>query len=732
MQPRLVCRVTAGIAVIVGMAVGVDVARAQVDVAAQGDSPFTAMGLRGGRMLDVRVDRAGDAKEATPAIVVRFDMMEHGVVRAATFDLDPYPLRAAGFTLLVSGEDGQLREAAAPPPSSFHGRDRATGDEIWASVRDGHVRGVVFAAGGGEALAYVQPVADFPRAGLEGMTHVVYTPADVIASTGECGVDHCPECMVPPSMGQGAAGFGPRGPGCKYVEMVAEADYPFYQLNGNSAAATVQDIETVLLGVNALYRNTATFTSPCRFALKSVTVWTTNAADPYNALPPVEASANTMLSTCAGRWASIPNPVHDIVHLFTGRDLNGATVGLGYVGAMCSVASGASLAQSRFTTVLAARYADSAHELGHNFGMSHDATSGYIMSPSIDSGSPPTAFSAASVTTYNSNIGTYMCLNNTWADALPDWAQTLPGSPVYIDVLANDGQGVICTAAISSFTLPSAVTALGGSVTVSVGTGPGGRNQVYYSPPAGAVGVEDTFSYTAGGVNTPVYVTVVSPRPPDQPYQSVVSGLSARYFDISTGGTSVTLYTSMPDLTTYPQFGTGTPAQLNYPPTTGAAVGSGRSFAVGAIFDGYIQVPQTTFYQFWLVSDDLSRLFVGDTLVVDNRSVGSAGEGTGLIALAPGRHRIHLDYTQYTGNSTLVMSYAYGAQARVTVPASVLWRAAGVCHADYNGVGGLSVQDIFDYLNEWFAGLLRADFNGVDGLTVQDIFDFLNVWLGPC
>jgi hypothetical protein len=52
------------------------------------------------------------------------------------------------------------------------------------------------------------------------------------------------------------------------------------------------------------------------------------------------------------------------------------------------------------------------------------------------------------------------------------------------------------------------------------------------------------------------------------------------------------------------------------------------------------------------------------------------------------------------------------------------------CPADFNG-GGLAVQDIFDYLNAWFAGDLRADFNG-GGLAIQDIFDFLNAWFAGC
>jgi subtilisin-like proprotein convertase family protein len=53
------------------------------------------------------------------------------------------------------------------------------------------------------------------------------------------------------------------------------------------------------------------------------------------------------------------------------------------------------------------------------------------------------------------------------------------------------------------------------------------------------------------------------------------------------------------------------------------------------------------------------------------------------------------------------------------------------CRADFNGNSTLEVQDIFDYLNAWFAGNPSADFNG-GGLAVQDIFDFLNAWFAGC
>jgi hypothetical protein len=57
---------------------------------------------------------------------------------------------------------------------------------------------------------------------------------------------------------------------------------------------------------------------------------------------------------------------------------------------------------------------------------------------------------------------------------------------------------------------------------------------------------------------------------------------------------------------------------------------------------------------------------------------------------------------------------------------------APVCPADFNGVGGVSVQDVFDFLAAYFAALPGADFNGVGGVSVQDVFDFLAAYFSGC
>jgi hypothetical protein len=62
------------------------------------------------------------------------------------------------------------------------------------------------------------------------------------------------------------------------------------------------------------------------------------------------------------------------------------------------------------------------------------------------------------------------------------------------------------------------------------------------------------------------------------------------------------------------------------------------------------------------------------------------------------------------------------------VPARLSLRVCVGAPGDWNCSGTVSVQDIFDFLSDYFTG--RADFNA-DGITsVQDIFDFLAAYFG--
>ncbi len=72
----------------------------------------------------------------------------------------------------------------------------------------------------------------------------------------------------------------------------------------------------------------------------------------------------------------------------------------------------------------------------------------------------------------------------------------------------------------------------------------------------------------------------------------------------------------------------------------------------------------------------------------------------------------------------------------VTTPGTLGNTISPCCYANYNHNSQLEVQDIFDFLNDWFGGK-KAAIVGGDGTTgtlaVQNIFDFLNSWFaGGC
>ncbi|HEY8537401.1 MAG TPA: M12 family metallo-peptidase [Steroidobacteraceae bacterium] len=121
-------------------------------------------------------------------------------------------------------------------------------------------------------------------------------------------------------------------------------------------------------------------------------------SDPFSATP----VANDLLLELANlRGASPQLHARGLTHLFTGRDLEGSTVGIGYVGTVCNAQMGAALTEIRgrgawLESLIAA------HEIGHNFGAIHDGEaecSGvpqnrFLMSPTVHSTS--TTFSNCS------------------------------------------------------------------------------------------------------------------------------------------------------------------------------------------------------------------------------------------------------------------------------------------------------------------------------------------------
>ncbi|WP_245849595.1 family 20 glycosylhydrolase [Hymenobacter crusticola] len=92
----------------------------------------------------------------------------------------------------------------------------------------------------------------------------------------------------------------------------------------------------------------------------------------------------------------------------------------------------------------------------------------------------------------------------------------------------------------------------------------------------------------------------------------------------------------------------------------------------GVQFRGYLAIPETGIYTFYLTCDDGGTLRIADRMVVDNDGLHSAIEKNGQVALAKGLQPIALDFVEGGGGYTLLLQYSKDGSAPQPVPASWL------------------------------------------------------------
>lgn len=120
----------------------------------------------------------------------------------------------------------------------------------------------------------------------------------------------------------------------------------------------------------------------------------------------------------------------DLKHLFTGKDLDGTTIGVAYIGALCAAPDLAYGVTQHF--IRDATFGIFAHEIGHNFGAAHDLKSPRtIMYPTMSI--PPSAqFSERSLFAVRSFIDRYgRCLSTQTSPAPTPPAMEEPEEPSF-------------------------------------------------------------------------------------------------------------------------------------------------------------------------------------------------------------------------------------------------------------------------------------------------------------
>lgn len=98
--------------------------------------------------------------------------------------------------------------------------------------------------------------------------------------------------------------------------------------------------------------------------------------------------------------------------------------------------------------------------------------------------------------------------------------------------------------------------------------------------------------------------------------------------------------------------------------------------AFGEVFTGYLQIDQEGEYNFYSSSDDGSRLFVDEKLVVNNDGDHGVVEKSGSITLTSGRHAIKVEHYNGNGGFWIDAFYKGPGVPRQLIPADKLYLKA--------------------------------------------------------
>ena len=284
-----------------------------------------------------------------------FDVVMGGI--AYSVAMHPHSMRSDWFEVIVVGADGVHQRVEPPPIRTMKGEVIGLpGSSVRGALVDGGVECVVTFPDG--STWGVQPLSQV-QAGAQRGVHVVYDNAHVVEPGGLCG-----GAIEVPGLVERAVSGGMvlRGVANRICEIAIDADVEYYALNGSNVANTVNDIESLMNGVEGIYEINTGVT----FEVTTIVVRTAE-PDPYSSNSP-----GTLLGQVASEWgSSVYNPVRkDLVHMMTGKDMGGV-LGIAYLNGVCATSTRYGVSRARWSTNTNRRRAVIAHEIGHNFSAGH-------------------------------------------------------------------------------------------------------------------------------------------------------------------------------------------------------------------------------------------------------------------------------------------------------------------------------------------------------------------------
>jgi len=648
--------------------------------------------------------------EPLPPTIGNVPLDDHMVV---DLELTEVPaVEAPRIEIARRREDGRVATRLAPAPRLRVLRgvavDAAGGRHpAWIAVGDRVAGGFVRLPDGDRHISSGPHLADLPT--------VAFDPTKAPASFLPQGTPFCEVRPSPRSRAGSEGGIAGVVEGvCREIDLAIETDVEFTAnlFGGDLLAAT--EYALALVGASGeIFR----LDLETRLRVGFLRLW--EAEDPWD-----RNGTGDQLGQFRDHWqAQMGDVERDLAHFLSGRNLGGGVAWLPGLCGSYGYALSANL-DGTFPYPIADHSGQNwdlmvvSHELGHNFGAPHThsqqppidgcgngdcsaAYGGTIMSYchtcSGGLSNVVMRFHPGSIASMKSTIDAVSCDYSgasTPAATVDDLLLAVEGESTSIDPLANDRE-VNC----------EAIELLGhDALTV------GGRPVLVEDGPSGEIllGVDtsvpgpgpavDEFSYeivdgegtTAIGT---VHVSVTSVRPAD-PIVGAAPGVLASYHEIPESSV-------LPDFDAIEPYLVTVSASIDHPSTGGPFADSGRDDLVAAVFEGWIEVPTSGLWQLFTDSDDGSRLFVDETLVVDNDGLHGMRERGGEIGLAAGRHPVRVEFFENFGGAGLIVRWSGPGTPKSVVPPEAWSHGGGTPDPDIDGDGVVGGADLAALLGDW-------------------------------
>ncbi len=376
-----------------------------------------------------------------------------------TVDFTQHPIRSSNFQVLVQDSSGNLNNHT--PAAS----------RIYFGTVQGHpgARAAGLLKSGGTLLCriYFESGVEWSSTGgtasVRGSTN--WSPA-------------WPTTLVPAD-GAGSTVYA--------AEVGVDSTYRQYLAANSNVNDTVEIAEFSVMASNLAYLRDAAILH----RLGKVIVRSNQAQCPYETHG---GDTGGLLNEVRNQWNNVlpVGSTHDLA-LVARPGAGGGLAWVGVIGTASRYSSNGTDANGDFSIIWR-------HEAGHNWGSSHYEGGGNPEGSTIMSNNSLSRFSSSELAKILAHRNTKLgILDNLGSYSFPlpprangDRAHFIVGQPVTIDVLANDSDSNGQSIGIHSFDNP---TALGGTVALSAGTGPGGRDRLIYTPPPGLAAGTDHFKY---------------------------------------------------------------------------------------------------------------------------------------------------------------------------------------------------------------------------------------------